>query len=1055
MNDSAWRLPLSTLVVMACCTAPGLALTITSVSPGSYQVADLAGGTPYFIDNSYTVNAIPLALAGGKLVRTAAADASGVSVSFQVDRRAEVYVCTDPRATVPAWLSSWVATDMTVGVTDTDAGAYKVYAKRFQAGTVSLPASDTGRMYFVVVKESEAILPRCGWVLLSYDMPYLREVIRQAPLYHVNHIQLSHDIMMYVYQPVENTTLRANLNELIDLAHAYGITDVTVWTHEFGTHNLPANCRWTDGRVDGDNSDTWVWTQSNYDQLFSTACPELDGVVVTFSENEGCDVWDSACFKFTGTTPQTRGAEAVQKVIETVQASCHTNVKTCYARTWAGANQWDVSNGIVLTGDKTTWMMSKNVGGAGGTDWWDMDSHLDCIGSVADDGYNEMIEFDLCGEYLGRGHYTFVTTSYLKDHYWNWAYTHGVRGGMVARIDREGSLTYFTANRIGLYALDQIMAGGVPGNVPVPAAVNLAWAQQYFPPDAAQDIADHYDAPGTPWNDDTRYLTWEAFYGGVCPVSPTDAQGIALAAIQRLDKHRAQLEIQNTLNTRDGVNDYLTLRSGIELPLLLLGGTLPQAYGFSNFQPANADRFNPDCSINIQLAPTGLNPALATCEYSIDGGANWTPWTVTCSGTSGTTAKQTITALAVPFNQASETQNFIRFHAVNTSGVVYDSGMLKVRTNVTITWSDFKPVVTGLLAPNCSIDMTTNGPQLNTATAQYQYSKDGGATWVAAVVNWGTNKYECNNLPTQAGWTKVEGNSTYNPASIVNAPPPDPNKYLRINDTSTASGDKIKYAKSWTVSPSVGATVVARMRCASGGHLYGTNIGVGDTSNYESLYLLASGSIALEVSSKAAAVTTQDWHLYRVTIRNNDINVYLDENPVPIIPGNGNFIHGCPAANIQQLRIGSGASAGTQDIYYDYVYWTTAGAFAPQEWWPAAWTGDEYDGTITATAVPFNQLTNTLNKIRFSIDDLTGRTFKSPVYNLRITNASLWADFDHDNDADQSDFGAFQVCLAGSNNPLPSGCNWADADLDNDVDEVDLGAFLNCTAGPGNPPSCP
>jgi hypothetical protein len=104
--------------------------------------------------------------------------------------------------------------------------------------------------------------------------------------------------------------------------------------------------------------------------------------------------------------------------------------------------------------------------------------------------------------------------------------------------------------------------------------------------------------------------------------------------------------------------------------------------------------------------------------------------------------------------------------------------------------------------------------------------------------------------------------------------------------------------------------------------------------------------------------------------------------------------------------------------------------------------------------VPFNQLSDTLNKIRFSIDDLTGRTFMSPMYNLRITNASLWADADQDTDVDQSDFGAFQACLSGTGTLLPTGCNWADADLDHDVDEIDLSAFLDCPAGAGNPPTC-
>lgn len=118
----------------------------------------------------------------GALIRTEAADASnsGLAVSFETDVRAEVYVCCDSRYPAPSWLSSWVATDMTVPVTDGMVGGYKVYAKRFDAGTVQLSANQAGEMYFVVAKESLPKLPRNGWVLLTYDMPYLREIIKAA-----------------------------------------------------------------------------------------------------------------------------------------------------------------------------------------------------------------------------------------------------------------------------------------------------------------------------------------------------------------------------------------------------------------------------------------------------------------------------------------------------------------------------------------------------------------------------------------------------------------------------------------------------------------------------------------------------------------------------------------------------------------------------------------------------------------------------------------------------------------------------------------------------------
>jgi hypothetical protein len=67
------------------------------------------------------------------------------------------------------------------------------------------------------------------------------------------------------------------------------------------------------------------------------------------------------------------------------------------------------------------------------------------------------------------------------------------------------------------------------------------------------------------------------------------------------------------------------------------------------------------------------------------------------------------------------------------------------------------------------------------------------------------------------------------------------------------------------------------------------------------------------------------------------------------------------------------------------------------------------------------------------------------------------ADYDHDGDVDQDDFGHFQVCLTGQTIPqYDPNCQNAKFDGDADVDETDFQAFLNCMRGPGNPaePDC-
>jgi hypothetical protein len=68
------------------------------------------------------------------------------------------------------------------------------------------------------------------------------------------------------------------------------------------------------------------------------------------------------------------------------------------------------------------------------------------------------------------------------------------------------------------------------------------------------------------------------------------------------------------------------------------------------------------------------------------------------------------------------------------------------------------------------------------------------------------------------------------------------------------------------------------------------------------------------------------------------------------------------------------------------------------------------------------------------------------------------ADFDHDGDIDQGDFGFIQACLgpAGYANPYPA-CAPAELDADEDVDQDDLNLFLQCMTGEAIPadPNCP
>jgi hypothetical protein len=110
-------------------------------------------------------------------------------------------------------------------------------------------------------------------------------------------------------------------------------------------------------------------------------------------------------------------------------------------------------------------------------------------------------------------------------------------------------------------------------------------------------------------------------------------------------------------------------------------------------------------------------------------------------------------------------------------------------------------------------------------------------------------------------------------------------------------------------------------------------------------------------------------------------------------------------------------------------------------------------GTIIAYQVPFDQGSDVLNKVRFSLRDRAGNTGYSPIYNARTPPAPS-PDFDEDGDVDQEDFGYLQTCFGGTGVlPIP-GCADADLDLDNDVDKDDLDVLAGCMGGANQPPGC-
>ncbi|MHC4675676.1 MAG: LVIVD repeat-containing protein [Planctomycetota bacterium] len=326
------------------------------------------------------------------------------------------------------------------------------------------------------------------------------------------------------------------------------------------------------------------------------------------------------------------------------------------------------------------------------------------------------------------------------------------------------------------------------------------------------------------------------------------------------------------------------------------------------------------------------------------------------------------------------------------------------------------------------------------------WSESGGALWDCL--------YEADELPTAAvpPWTEPEGNNVNSWIS---------SGILHVEDTSTAGGTKVKWARSWGASPSTGATLLARVKCnsAGGDPTYYGNLFIDDGSYRERFAILPD-----RIEAKEAGIIYNDggtfngtvWHQYRITTKNSQFTVYVDEDPTPVMTGT-------MVATSTQNRVmfGVGASTGTQYVEFDYVYYTAVGDLPTGQGGgggavTVTCTGQPGDdrGLVIAYGVPFNQVSSSLNKIKFSLRDIAGNTGFSPIYNVHIGYPPS-PDMDHDLDVDQEDFGLLQECFSGDGILPVFGCE--DADLDGDLDVDDAIWLQQCMGGANLPidPGCP
>jgi hypothetical protein len=319
-----------------------------------------------------------------------------------------------------------------------------------------------------------------GWQFHDDDVDYLSEMIDLAPEYHINHVELSHNMVWHTEDILDNPEKQVQVNNLINQAHQNGI-ELFIWTHEISY--LPDQF-FVNGKTDLDNPLLWEWLEEKYHQLFQ-AIPEVDGIVLTFSETN-IPIYNDDLVITEMDKP-----ERVTKLLNIVNGVCKEYGKKLWARTWA-ADEW-VTEGVIAA-DENIWVENKNVN----CDFCPYGEYHPNTGIYGD--RNQIIEFDLNGQYLGRSWIPSPHPDFLKDMI-DYAKSKDI-DGYVGRVgtfkqDWEGPLGTLTIpnthaintpNEINLFAFTKIIENPEANT----EEIWMEWTKKKYGEEAAPHIISAY-----------------------------------------------------------------------------------------------------------------------------------------------------------------------------------------------------------------------------------------------------------------------------------------------------------------------------------------------------------------------------------------------------------------------------------------------------------------------------------------------------------------------------------------------------------------------------------
>jgi hypothetical protein len=210
--------------------------------------------------------------------------------------------------------------------------------------------------------------------------------------------------------------------------------------------------------------------------------------------------------------------------------------------------------------------------------------------------------------------------------------------------------------------------------------------------------------------------------------------------------------------------------------------------------------------------------------------------------------------------------------------------------------------------------------------------------------------WDCSTLPevtTMNGlpWTKSDKTTGLTDAAtsvlwtVVDDPSISGNKLIKINEF---FGDrKESWINNWAAvaNPTKGITCIFRVR-ASDEMIAATKVAGTDycfwyvslrdgayrmdlTLNYpDTLYAETNAKLKVKITNATA------WHVYRFTLKGDQVNVYMDEKTTPVLTATAG------ASTNNYIKVGDTSTPGLFGALYDWLIWDLGGAYAPGQGTP-------------------------------------------------------------------------------------------------------------------------